>query len=228
LCFAGTVLTTVEQEKSLPYELVLPAESANRLSESTLSKISQLPDVIAVTPLLQISAHIKTGEYSVQLILTGIDSSYLNGVFKEGEGFPESSVMPYIVLNESACKQFSNKNSETGPQMDASADISSNTLKSSGTDADSKSSSSSNTSTNTGSNQSTDSNGNSGMNPDDNTATGKDTDAPKIDWLNAGFSLRSGESGRWIVSKICGILASDDKEKEPAAYISLTVAKDLL
>jgi len=204
LCYAGVVLTTVGDEKALPYELVLSAEGAKSLSDKTLADIAKLPGVEAVTPLLQVSARVKTGVYSAQLMLTGMDPAYLQEGFTAGGVFPDNGVMPYIVLNNSACKQFSDENIETEPGSDTGAGTNNNAKTSTGTA----------TGINTGTNTTA---GNS------NEAT---ADAPKINWLNTGFSIQSGE-GRWIVSRVCGILAGDDKQ-EPVAFVSLSAAKDLL
>jgi hypothetical protein len=66
--------------------------------------------------------------------------------------------------------------------------------------------------------------------------------APDIDWLNAGFSIEL-PGMRKLVSKVCGILTSDatsngedrtsnlqniDSSQQPNAYISLSIAKNLL
>lgn len=277
LCFAGTVLTNVGQEKARPYELMLSSESADGLSASVLVDISKLPDVEAVTPLLQVSARVKTGEYSAQLTLTGIDPAYLKDAFSVGGIFPDKGVMPYIVLNNAACKQFSDKNTETDTSNNTGADTSSKSKIGSDAGSGSKSgiSSDTNTSTkmgnsaNTGasnnvnhgsvinsagngskSNTSVDTNGNTGTDTSTNVNSGSGTsnstnnssnvntntgtdnvdnvDMPKIDWLNAGVSLQSVVDGRWIISKVCGILSGNGKDQEPTAYISLSAAKDLL
>jgi len=238
LCFAGAVLTTVLEEKALPYELVLSADDTNNLSDKMLSDISQLPDVEAVSPLLLVPARVKTGEYSAQLMLTGIAPAYLEKGFTEGRVFPDNGVMPYIVLNESACKQFSDKIIETATVSDTGTGTGNNTKTSIGTAAGTKADTSSNASTSTSTNTNTNTNTETETGTETNTGTssgadasvtsgsGDDTDAPKIDWLNAGVSTQSGD-GRWIVSKVCGILTSDETE-EPVAYISLSTAKDLL
>lgn len=134
LSFAGTVLITVGQEKALPFELVLSAEGSNNLSDKTLADIAKLPDVEIVTPLLQVPARVKTGVYSAQLMLTGIDPAYLQEGFTAGDVFPDNGVMPYIVLNNSACKQFSDENIETEPGSDTGAGT--NTTSGNGDDAD--------------------------------------------------------------------------------------------
>ena len=117
LCFAGAVLTAVQEEKSLPYELnIAPGDSG--LSDGVIAEISEVPDVTAVTPVLLVPVSIKTDEYSAQLTLTGISAAYLNGEFREGGAFPQQSIMPYLVLNEAACKTFSNNPNDNPNDMD--------------------------------------------------------------------------------------------------------------
>lgn len=57
---------------------------------------------------------------------------------------------------------------------------------------------------------------------------GSDADAPKIDWLTAGFAVQAGGNGQWIPSKVCGLTAGSAKGQQAAAYISLSTAKSLL
>jgi hypothetical protein len=170
LCFAGAVFTTVQQEKALPYELIVSSEGAVKLSDRIIAEISNIPDVVAVTAVLHVPVTIKTGKYAAQLTLAGMDAAYLREPFSQGSGFPDSSVMPYIVLNDAACKLFS----------------------------------------------------------DGETSSDKET--PEIDWLSAGFSLQIGEGGLGVTSKVCGILAEEEKKsgQEPVSYISLSAAKQLL
>ena len=164
-CFAGAIMTTVQQEKSLPYELnIVPG--ATTLSDSVLAEISMIPNVTAATPILEVPVIIKTSEYAAQMTMTGIDADYLEAVFSEGNMFPADSIMPYIVLNETACEQFS-----------------------------------------------------SGENKDE---------MPDIDWLGTSFYVQISEEGRAVASKMCGILYKNEEEQMPAAYISLSVAKDIL
>ena len=62
----------------------------------------------------------------------------------------------------------------------------------------------------------------------DGSDDGADVALPAIDWMNAGFTVQMGDGTRPVVSRVCGILAGDGKEQEPAATISLPVAKALL
>ncbi len=105
LCVAGTALTVVQQEKSQPYELSFSSQDSD-ITENDIAKISEIEDVKAATPVLEVPVSVIAGDYSAELSLAGIYPSYLNEKFKAGGIFPESGVMPYIVLNEAACKKF--------------------------------------------------------------------------------------------------------------------------
>ncbi len=111
LCFAGTVLVTVQQERSSPYELNIAADT-QMLSDNALVQLSEIPDVTAVTPVIEVPVSIETGGYEAHLALTGIAAGYIDEVFAQGGAFPDSSVMPYIVLNKAACKLFAEKGAD--------------------------------------------------------------------------------------------------------------------
>ncbi|MGE5495317.1 MAG: FtsX-like permease family protein [Burkholderiales bacterium] len=108
MCVAGTALAVVQQEKSQPFELSFSSQDSD-ITENDIANISEIEDVKAVTPVFEVPASVAAGDYSAELNLIGIYSSYLTGKFKAGGVFPESGVMPYIVLNEAACKEFKSK-----------------------------------------------------------------------------------------------------------------------
>lgn len=110
LCFAGTVLATVQDERSFPYELNVLAGTV-KVSDNTIAELLGIPNVTAATPVLQIPVSVQTGKYTAQLTLTGIDATYLDEAFAQGGVFPDSSVMPYIVLNKAACRQLTDETS---------------------------------------------------------------------------------------------------------------------
>lgn len=169
LCFAGAILTTVQEEKAQPYELLLLAQDNAGITDSTIADILKIPDVKAATSILQVPVMVQTGEYTAQFTLTGMDAGYLEGVYIQGNVFHADSVMPYIVLSEAACKQFAKEEKDAGKET------------------------------------------------------------PDIDWVNAGYSLNIGEESRSVTSKACGILSDGgEKDAEPDAYVSLSVAKELL
>lgn len=171
LCFAGAALVTVQQEKALPYELKVVSDTA-KLSDGAVAKLAGIPDVTAVTPVLEVPVSMAAGEYKAQLTLTGISATYINEAFTQGGAFPDNSVMPYIVLNEAACKLFGE--------------------------------------------------------PDAHSDTADDTQAPPLDWLSTAVFIMTSEGTKPVVSKIVGIMAKDDEDETPAAYISIAAAKALL
>lgn len=165
LCFAGAILESVRQEKVAPYELTVIAQGSAPLTDGDAAALSQIEDVTAATAVLEVRATVKTGGDAAELTLTGMDGGYIEGVYARGGAYPADTVMPYIVLNEAACKAFS---------------------------ADAQ-------------------------------------EAPAIDWLNAGWTVRTGEGTRPVTARVCGLLAAggDGETEEPAAYISLGAAKAL-
>lgn len=191
LCFAGAVQTTVQKEKGQPYVLKVSTKGSEKLKDDTVAKISELPDVIGATPLLQVTAAVKAGVYSANLTLTGVKPSFIKDKFAEGAAFPDSSGMPYIVLNKAACKLFSNEKAGTTNVFNAS--VSSTATLEAGQDTHEE-----------------------------------DVKLPEIDWLKAGFLLQCDGDTSWAVAKVSGLLEGDDPKQEPAAYISLSAAKELL
>jgi ABC-type antimicrobial peptide transport system permease subunit len=177
LCFAGAILTVVQEEKAQPYEIIVAAQESKSLTDSNIYEMTKIEDVTAITGILEVPAIVISGEYTAELTLTGMDSQYIGGDYTVGSAYPADTVMPYIVLNGAARKAFSAKSA-------------------SGSD-------------------------NSG----DTTASA----APEIDWLNVSFTVQLGEETKPVTAKVCGLLtASDEKDEEPAAYISLSSAKTLL
>lgn len=77
LCFAGAILITVQEEKALPYEIIISSEGEQSLSDSAVAEISKITDVTAATAVLQVPVSITADEYTTELTLTGIDSAYI-------------------------------------------------------------------------------------------------------------------------------------------------------
>jgi hypothetical protein len=171
LCFSAAAWTDVAREKSLPCELAV-SMPRGAIPDETLFLLAGIPGVEAVTPVLNVPATVKTGEYTAQLTLTGINASYLNEPYTKGGPFPDTGSMPRIVLNEAACRQFT-----SGREDGASGG-------------------------------------------------GADKPLPAVDWLKASFTVQAGDT-RAIVSGVCGVLAGEEGQ-EPAAYLSLAAARELL
>lgn len=116
-CFAGTVLTTVEHEKSMPCELNIVSVSSN-ITDSTIAQICKIPDVSAVTSILKVPRDIQVDAYSAQLTLIGIDNTYLEEEFSSGGVFPKDSVMPYIVLSHEAYNMLNKQGEDDDGQLE--------------------------------------------------------------------------------------------------------------
>jgi ABC-type lipoprotein release transport system permease subunit len=105
---------SIQQERSTPFELIVTTESGAGVTDATLAEISKIAGVKGATPILQIPVQINMGEYRAELTLTGIQPTYV-----PQSGLPEESVMPYIVLNEAACKLFSKDSEATDETTEA-------------------------------------------------------------------------------------------------------------
>ncbi len=112
-CFTGKTLFAVKQEKSLPYELTISAGSNTELNDSNINKIGEIPYVTAVTPLIAFPAILKIGKKEEQATLTGINANYVDETFIQGAIFPNTSAMPYIMVNDVFQKQFYNIDEDT-------------------------------------------------------------------------------------------------------------------
>lgn len=122
LCFAGAILTKVQDEKALPYELEVMAQGSAVISETRLAEIEKTDDVTAVTALLSVPVTIQTGTQKAQLTLTGMDAGYIQDELKQGAYYTDDGVMPYIVINEAALKKFTDSGSPR-QQMEETEDI---------------------------------------------------------------------------------------------------------
>ena len=69
--------------------------------------------------MLEVPVSIQAGEYEADMTLTGIDAAYIHDTFAQGGVFPDSSVMPYIVLNKAACKLLTDEKSGSDSTDDA-------------------------------------------------------------------------------------------------------------
>jgi ABC-type lipoprotein release transport system permease subunit len=108
LCFSGTLWTSLSAEQAMPYAICVVAGENSTVSDDQLNTIRVIPGIRSATPLLQVPVTLKTGDYSAAITLSGVHTAYLRDeTFKKGGVFSDEGAMPYIVLNEAACKLFS-------------------------------------------------------------------------------------------------------------------------
>lgn len=106
LMLGGNALVGITREKSKPFELQATGEDVYE----RLEQIGMIKNVVAFTPAIELNGEISTGEYRLNTEIVGINSIYLNEDIEKGDMFPDSSAMPYIVLNDKATESFMNKN----------------------------------------------------------------------------------------------------------------------
>ncbi len=116
LCFAGTAILGVHAEKSEPYEIEVSSGEGKGLTDANADAVAKIEDVTAATAVLKVPVILKAGTFQAPLTLTGLDSVYIEERFLYGGAYPPDSVMPYIVLNESACRQFAVKEGDTASE----------------------------------------------------------------------------------------------------------------
>lgn len=109
LCFALTALLGIWYEQNSPGEISLSAVPGKGLTDQDMSVLMDLKHVGNSTPVLSLPVRITSGKYTAFVTVRGVRRDYMASAFKKGGLFPESSSMPVLVLNEAACKLFSNQ-----------------------------------------------------------------------------------------------------------------------
>lgn len=94
----------VAEQKSEPNEITAVIDSAFKLDE--LLMVSGVKDA---TSVLYVDGTVIIEEYYLSLKIEGIDGAYLDSETVDGIIFPESSNMPYIILNKAALESFTDK-----------------------------------------------------------------------------------------------------------------------
>ena len=106
LCYAGAIGVSVGAGKQKPCELRVTVPAGGTITDRALADIAGIPDVTAVTAVLPVQVTLETGRYTADITLLGIDGRYLQEKYDAGGIFPDTSVMPYIVLSKAGQKYF--------------------------------------------------------------------------------------------------------------------------
>jgi len=106
-CFSTAIFEKVGLEKAKPYELDITSSDAKGIPASVLSKIRQIEGVSNASFVLRLPVTVKSGKYIANLEVAGIDGAYLKKTYDQGSCFPENVAMPSLVINDAACKLFS-------------------------------------------------------------------------------------------------------------------------
>lgn len=82
------------------------------VSEPKQEEIAAIPGVCAVSQIIEVPVTMTLGRVEASITLYGMDPGYLNSELIEGMWYGEQSVIPYIVLNETALELF--RDTDTG------------------------------------------------------------------------------------------------------------------
>lgn len=66
----------------------------------------QIEGVERISPVLNLSANLSADDFKLDCTVKAVYSSFLDLQFTEGAMYPDSSNMPYLILNEAAAKSF--------------------------------------------------------------------------------------------------------------------------
>ena len=69
----------------------------------------QIEDVERISPVVNLNATLSLNEYKLDCEIKAVYSSFLSLKFTQGTMYPDSSNMPYLILNEPAAKAFSHE-----------------------------------------------------------------------------------------------------------------------
>ena len=95
----------IQAEKNTPYELTATTDSSN----IDLNTLMQIEGVERISPVANLNATLSLNEYKLDCEIRAVYSSFLNLKFTQGTMYPDSSNMPYLILNEPAAKAFSHE-----------------------------------------------------------------------------------------------------------------------
>lgn len=92
----------VREEKGAP--CTLTATAAREYID--LNALLQVEGVKGVSPVLRLEAELSVEDYKLACRVDAVYRGFLNLEFTEGTLFPDSSNMPYVILNKAAAKAF--------------------------------------------------------------------------------------------------------------------------
>ena len=95
----------IQTEKNTPYELTATTDN----SSIDLNALMQIEGVERISPVTNLSASLSVDEYKLDCEIRAVYSSFLSLKFIQGTMYPDSSNMPYLILNKAAAKAFSHE-----------------------------------------------------------------------------------------------------------------------
>ena len=95
----------IQTEKNTPYELTATTDN----SSIDLNTLMQIEGVERISPVVNLNATLSLNEYKLDCEIRAVYSSFLSLTFTQGTMYPDSSNMPYLVLNKAAAKAFTHE-----------------------------------------------------------------------------------------------------------------------
>ena len=95
----------IQTEKNIPYELTATTENSN----IDLNTLMQIAGVERISPVVNLNATLSLNEYKLDCEIRAVYSSFLSYKFTQGITYPDSSNMPYLILNKAAAKAFTHE-----------------------------------------------------------------------------------------------------------------------
>lgn len=92
----------IQNEKNTPYELTATTEN----DSIDLNTLMQIEGVERISPVVNLNATLSLNEYKLDCEIRAVYSSFLSLKFTQGTMYPNSSNMPYLILNKAAAKGF--------------------------------------------------------------------------------------------------------------------------
>lgn len=102
LFLASKIFQQIQVENHTPYVLSAVTDSENL----DLVTLLEIEDVEQVSPVLNLDASLLVNEYKLDCEIEAVYNSFLSLKLIKGTMYPNSSNMPYLVLNEAAAKGF--------------------------------------------------------------------------------------------------------------------------
>lgn len=95
----------IQTEKDTPYELTATTDNSN----IDLNTLMQIEGVERISPVVNLNATLSLNEYKLDCEIRAVYSSFLSLKFTQGTMYPDSSNMPYLILNKAAAKAFTHE-----------------------------------------------------------------------------------------------------------------------
>ena len=95
----------IQAEKNTPYELTATTDN----NSIDLNTLMQIEGVERISPVVNLNATLSLNEYKLDCKIKAVYSSFHSLKFIQGTVYPDSSNMPYLILNEAATKAFAHE-----------------------------------------------------------------------------------------------------------------------